>query len=80
MVFDPAFVHNLLRLIIWQKAQQSLKPAREECDKYDLIVAPYFWLVNHNDWCRWFAISSLPTISKLAVPILVLWVGRKKSK
>jgi hypothetical protein len=42
MVFDPAFVHNLLRLIIWQKAQQSLKPAREECDKYDLIVAPYF--------------------------------------
>jgi hypothetical protein len=47
MVFDPAFVHNLLRqillrLIIWQKAQQSRTPAREESDKYDMIVAPCF--------------------------------------
>ncbi len=29
MVFDPAFVHNLLRLIIWQKAQQSQTPASQ---------------------------------------------------
>jgi len=38
----------------WQ--QQSYTPAREECNKYDLTTSPYFSLVDHNDWSRWFAI------------------------
>jgi hypothetical protein len=42
-----------------KKGQQSCAPAREECNKYDLIAAPCFWLANPNDhWSRWFAISS----------------------
>jgi hypothetical protein len=31
---------------------------REECNKYDLTAGPCFWLANHNDCSRWFAISS----------------------
>jgi hypothetical protein len=42
--------------------------AREECNKYDLSAAPCFWLVNHNDWSRWFAISSLSHL--FAAPVL----------
>jgi hypothetical protein len=34
----------------------------EKCNKFDLTAVPYFWLANHNDWSRWFAISSLPPI------------------
>jgi hypothetical protein len=45
-----------------KRVQQSCAPAREECNKYDLISAPYFSLANHYDWSRWFAISSLPPI------------------
>jgi hypothetical protein len=43
--------------------QFCLIPAREECNKYDdLTGSPCFWLANHNDWPRWFAISSLSLI------------------
>jgi len=38
-------------------SQQSCAPAREECNKYDLTAASCFWLANHNDWSRWFAIT-----------------------
>ncbi len=41
------------------KAQQSLTYARNE---YDLTAVPCFWLANHNDWSRWFALSSFPPI------------------
>jgi hypothetical protein len=30
--------------------------------KNDPIAAPCFQLANHNDWSRWFAISSPPAI------------------
>jgi len=39
------------------KAQQSCASAREECNKYDLTAGHCFWLLNHIDWSRWFAIS-----------------------
>jgi len=32
------------------------------------------------DWSRWFAITLVLPGSLFAVPILVLWVGLKKSK
>ncbi len=38
--------------------QQSCAHTREECNKYDLIDAPCFGLVKHNDWSRWFTMSS----------------------
>jgi len=31
---------------------------RKECNKYDLSAAQCFLLAHHNDWSRWFAISS----------------------
>ncbi len=47
----------------------------KEFNKYDpdaaLCSLPY-----HNDWSRWFAISSP---HPLAVPVSVLWVGLQKS-
>jgi hypothetical protein len=33
-------------------------PPWKECNKYDLMSVQYFWLAPHNDWSRWFAISS----------------------
>jgi hypothetical protein len=42
---------------------------------YDLTVDPCFWLANHNDWSRWFAISSSHVFTVL---VSVLWVGLQK--
>ncbi len=39
--------------------------------------APCFWLVDHNNWSRWFAICSSDL---LAIPVSVLCVGLQKSK
>jgi hypothetical protein len=46
--------------------------SEKECHKLDLIAAQYFCLVDHNDWSRWFAISSFHVY---AVPITVVLVG-----
>jgi hypothetical protein len=49
-------------------------------NKLDLTPALYFWLIDHNDWSRWFAISSSHIY---AAPITVLLVGlptKKKAK
>jgi hypothetical protein len=43
----------------------------------DLTAAQYFWLVHHNDWCRWFAVSSSHVY---AVLVTVLLVGLPKKK
>jgi hypothetical protein len=55
----------------------SCAPARGECNKYDLTDVPWFRLVNHTDWSRWFAISSSHLFT---VIVSVLWVGLQKSK
>jgi hypothetical protein len=52
-------------------------PGRDECNKYDQTAAPCCWLANHNDWSRWFAISSSHLFAVLAS---VLWVGLQNSK
>jgi hypothetical protein len=49
--------------------------SKKECNKLDLTTAKYFWLVDRNDWSRWFDISS-PHI--YAVPVTVLIVGLQK--
>jgi hypothetical protein len=54
--FGPAFLHSLLRLV------KGWALARKECNKSDTTAAPSFWLANHNDWSRLFAISSFPLI------------------
>jgi hypothetical protein len=52
---------------------------KKECNKSDLIAAQYFWLVDHNDWSRWFAISS-PHINSVPVTVLLVGYPRKTSK
>jgi hypothetical protein len=32
--------------------------ALRKCNKYDLTATQCFWLAHHNDWSRWFVISS----------------------
>jgi hypothetical protein len=54
---------------------RSCAHAREECNKYDLTADPCFWLENHNDWSKWFAISSS---HQFTVLVSVLWVGLQK--
>jgi hypothetical protein len=43
----------------------------------ELTAVQYFRLVDHNDWSRWFAMSS-PHI--IAVPVTVLLVGGLPNK
>jgi hypothetical protein len=43
-----------------------------KANKLDPTAAQYFWLVDHNDWSRWFVISSSHVS---AVRITVLLVG-----
>jgi hypothetical protein len=40
----------------------QLCTSQRECNKLHLTAAQYFWLVDHNDWSWWFAISSPPRI------------------
>jgi hypothetical protein len=46
-----------------KRQQQHCAPAaRKECNKYDLTTTQGFWLTHHNDWSRWFAISTPPPV------------------
>jgi hypothetical protein len=60
------------------KGATQLCTSKKEYNKLDLITAQYFWLVDHNDWSGWFAISS-PHI--YAVPVTEFyWWGCQKKK
>ncbi len=59
------------------KGATPLCTSKKECYKLDPTAAQYFWLVDHNDWSRWFAISSSYLF---AVPVTVLLVGLPKKK
>jgi hypothetical protein len=47
--------------------------------KLDLNAAQYFWLVDQNDWSRWFAISSYHVYA-ISVTIFIGGVARKRKK
>jgi hypothetical protein len=42
----------------------------KECNELYLTAAQYFWLVDHNDWSRWFAISSAPCICSSSFSVI----------
>jgi hypothetical protein len=44
---------------------------QKECNKLHTTAAQYFWLVHHNDWSRWLAISSPPCICNSSFSLLV---------
>jgi hypothetical protein len=54
--------------------------SQKECNKLNLTAAHYFWLVDHNDRSRWFAISSSHVYGVYAVPVTVLLVELPKKK
>jgi len=57
------------------KGTTQLCTSKKECNKLDPTAARYFSLLDHNDWSRWFAISSSHIY---AVPVTVLLVGLPK--
>jgi hypothetical protein len=69
------FLHCFLML---GKATVKPNTCWEDYNKFDPTTASDFWLLNHDDWSRWFASCSSHLF---AVPLLVLRVGfEKKSK
>jgi hypothetical protein len=68
---------NLCSLPWLVKCETQLCTSKKDCDKLGLTADQYFWLVNHNNWSRWFAISSLHIC---AVPVPVLLVRLPKTK
>ncbi len=67
------FSTKFVQLAVWLvEGKTQLCTSEKECHKLDLIAAQYFCLVDHNDWSRWFAISSFHVY---AVPITVVLVG-----
>jgi hypothetical protein len=64
--------------LLWLvKGATQLCTSKKECNILDMTLGQYFWLVNHNDWSRWFAISSSHVY---AVPGTVLMVSLPKKK
>jgi hypothetical protein len=63
--------------VLWENAPPSCAPAGDECNKYDLTAGPCFWLVNHNDWSKWFAISSSHLFAILLPVFLVCGLCRR---
>jgi hypothetical protein len=54
---------SIIAYVAWLlKGAAALCTCRKECNKCDLTAAQYFSLAHHNDWSRWFAISSPPPI------------------
>jgi hypothetical protein len=51
---------------------------KKKCNKLDLTAAQYFWLVDHNDWSRWFAISSSSRICSSSHSFIGGVVKKKK--
>jgi hypothetical protein len=71
------FCTKFMQLAVVGKRRNTVLHLQKECNKLDLTAAQYFWLVDHNDWSRWFAISS-PHIC--AVPGTVFIGGVAKNK
>jgi hypothetical protein len=59
------------------KGATQLCTFKKECNKVDITAAQYFWLVDHNDWSRWFAISSSHIY---AVTVLLVGLPEKTAK
>ncbi len=67
---------NSCSLLWLVKGATQLCTSRKTCNKLHLTVAQYFWLVDHNDWSRWLAISSSPCIYSSGFK--VYWWGWSK--
>jgi hypothetical protein len=67
------FCNKFVQRAAASKRRNRVCTSTKECNKLDLTAAQYCCqLVDHNDWSRWFAISSSDVY---AVPVTVLLVG-----
>jgi hypothetical protein len=66
-----------VQLVVAGRRRNTVVHLQKKCNKLDLTAAQYFGLIDHNDWSRWFAISSAHTY---AGPVTVLLVGLPKEK
>jgi hypothetical protein len=65
----------------WVGSHLRASPARlctciKESYKYDLTAARAFPFAHHNDWSRWFAISSPPTYFPVSVSVRMCEVAK----
>jgi hypothetical protein len=65
MLLTQRFCKTWLRLLIIGTAKRNRYVPEKSVNKYDSTIS-CFWLANHNDWSRWFAISSLPSFCSLS--------------
>ncbi len=66
-----------MQLAVRGKRRNTVVHLQKKYNKLELTVAQCFSLVDHNDWSRWFPISS-PHV--YAVPVTVLLVGSPKKE
>jgi hypothetical protein len=66
------FCTKFVQLAMASKRHNTVVHLQKDCNRLDVTAAQYFWLVDHNDWSMWFAISSY---HKYAVPVTILLVG-----
>jgi hypothetical protein len=71
---------NSCSLLWLVKGATHLCTSQKECNKLHLTAAQYFWLVDHNDWSRWFGISSPPCICSSGFSLLVGLPPKKTAK
>jgi hypothetical protein len=73
------FLHQIRAALPWVvNGATQLCTSQKECNKLHLTTAQYFWLVDHNDWSRWFAISSPRSICSSSSTFY--WWGCQKKK
>jgi hypothetical protein len=66
---------TIVQLAVASERRNTIVHLQKECNKLHLTTAQCFWLVDHNDWSRWFAISG-PHVYAVSV----LLVGLPKTK
>ncbi len=74
--FSPLNSCSLLWLV---KGATQLCTSREDCNKLDLTAVQYFWMVDHNGWSRWFAVSSSHVYAVLRA-VLLVWLPIKRRR
>jgi hypothetical protein len=72
------FCTKFVQLAVTGKEHNTVVHLQKECNKLDLIAPQYFLLVDHNDWSRWFGISS-PHVCGVPVDVLLVGLPKKKS-
>jgi hypothetical protein len=73
------FCIKIVQLGMAGKRRNTMVHLQKRCNIWDLIAAQYFLLIDHNDWFRWFAISS-PRVSAIPVTVLLEGLQRKTAK